>query len=140
MNAEQIRQNAEKYTNSLRLSTENPPSDYHIGIYDGYIAGAHSRDGEVENLENAMHSVNEYCHQLRNKLYQLRNSWISVEDRLPEEDKDNNGYSVKVIGMFASGSISDCFCSLEEDIWFIDIFTCDKPTHWMPIPELKKGE
>ena len=62
MTDEQIKQNADAYANSLRLSTENPPSDYHIGIYDGYLIGAHSRDEEIEELNNLL---NEAIHMLR---------------------------------------------------------------------------
>ena len=60
--------------------------------------------------------------------------WISVDDRLPEENPDDKGYSVEVIGLFPDESVSKCSCSIDEDIWFIEGLTCDKPTHWMPIP------
>ena len=62
--------------------------------------------------------------------------WISVNDKLPEEDPDNKCYSVEVIGLFSDGSVCKCFCSIEERIWFIGIITTDPPTHWMPIPEV----
>ena len=68
-----------------------------------------------------------------------KSPWISVEERIPEEDPNDKGYSVEVIGIFPCGNVSDCFCSIEEDIWFTKGLTCDRPTHWMPIPELKKG-
>ncbi|MBR7154325.1 MAG: DUF551 domain-containing protein [Paludibacteraceae bacterium] len=61
---------------------------------------------------------------------------ISVNDKLPEEDPDDKGYSVEVIGLFQDGRVSKCFCSINEDIWFIEGLTCDKPTHWMPIPKV----
>lgn len=63
--------------------------------------------------------------------------WISVLERMPAEDQDNKGYSVEVIGLFPDGSVSKCFCSIEEDIWFFEGLTCDKPTHWMPMPKLQ---
>ena len=62
--------------------------------------------------------------------------WISGNDKLPEEDHDDKGYSVNVIGLFPDGHVSKCFCSMEENIWFIDGLTCDTPTHWMPIPQV----
>lgn len=62
--------------------------------------------------------------------------WINVLDNLPEEDPDDKGYSVEVIGLFPDGRVSKCFCSIEEDIWFIEGLTCDKPTHWMPMPQV----
>ena len=51
--------------------------------------------------------------------------WISVNDKLPEEDPDNKGYSVEVIGLFSDGSVCKCSCSIEEGIWFIGIITSD---------------
>ena len=63
--------------------------------------------------------------------------WISVEDRLPEED----GYYLCCIKS-----------SLFPDRVYIDILECDKGsfeeghiytdtvTHWMPLPQLPKGE
>lgn len=63
--------------------------------------------------------------------------WISVEDRLPEED----GYYLCCIKS-----------SLFPDRVYIDILECDKGsfeeghiytdtvTHWMLLPELPKGE
>lgn len=62
--------------------------------------------------------------------------WISVNDKLPEEDTDNKGYSVDVIGLFSDGSICKCNCSIEDRIWFIGIIISNQPTHWMPIPEV----
>lgn len=65
-----------------------------------------------------------------------KSPWISVEERLPEEDPDDKGYSVEVIGLFSDGSVSKCFCSIEEGIWFFEDIVCDKPTHWMSMPKL----
>ena len=62
--------------------------------------------------------------------------WINVLERMPAEDPDNKGYSVEVIGLFPDGRVSKCFCSIEEDIWFFEGLTCDKPTHWMPMPKV----
>lgn len=61
------------------------------------------------------------------------NPWIGIEERTPDEDPDDKGYSVEVIGLFPDGRVSKCFCSMEEGIWFIEGLTCDKPTHWMPM-------
>lgn len=83
MTEEQIKQNAEEYANSMRLSTENPPSDYHIGIYDGYIAGAHSRDEEIEQLKKAVSSAQKAMAELAEM---IRNPRINVTDKLPEEN------------------------------------------------------
>ena len=62
-------------------------------------------------------------------------TWISVKDRLPDEDLFNRGYSEEVVGLFMDGNIriSHCYCSIDEGIWFFKGLTCDPPTHWTPI-------
>lgn len=132
MTEEQIKQNAEKYAELLTAGNKEHNRAIYIAAKEGYETGAHSMLEEIEELELSLEAAADVV-----KI--LSNPWVNASKQLPPEDKDNSGYSVKVIGMFADGHISDCFCSLEEDIWFIDIFTCDKPTYWMPIPELKKG-
>ena len=74
--------------------------------------------------------------QRKNLQFSFASKWINVLDNLPEEDPDDKGYSVEVIGHFPDGRVSKCFCSIEEDIWFIEGLTCDKPTHWMPMPQV----
>ena len=67
--------------------------------------------------------------------------WISVKDRLPEE----NGYYLCEV---CFSSVSDCksyrrmILYWEDNVW-IDMPNCfktRKPTHWMPLPEPPKGE
>lgn len=66
--------------------------------------------------------------------------WISVEERLPEEDPDFEDSSVEVIGLFSDGSISKCFRSLNDGIWFIGDIECEQPpTHWMPMPKVPQS-
>lgn len=92
---------------------------------------------EIERLKSKLQAADDLNALLTAELEKAKSPWISVEDRLPkEEDPDDKGYSVSVIGLFSDGSVSKCFCSLEEGIWFIEGLTCDPPTHWMPIPEL----
>lgn len=134
MTEEQIRQNAVKYS-------EQHCSGYvDGGLVDAYIEGAHSRDEEIKELELSLEAAADVVKTLTKQLNELRNPWISVEERLPEENQDDKGYSVEIIGLFSDGTVSKCFCSIDEGIWFIEGITCDKPTYWMPIPELKKEE
>lgn len=58
--------------------------------------------------------------------------WISVKDRLPEEDGLYNVYC-------KDGSMAHAWF---EDKWFIDHCECGDGyvTHWMPIPEPPKEE
>ena len=99
----------------------------------------------LQNAKAAMKSENLSCDIARNMFvvdFMMANGvtvqeWISVEDRLPEED----GYYLCCIKS-----------SLFPDRVYIDILECDKGsfeeghiytdtvTHWMPMPQPPKGE
>lgn len=143
MTDEQIKQNAGKYARLVLMPYQTLTDEYK-GRYEGFIAGAHSRDGEVEMLQNQIEELSEQLKMNAENIQKLRNPWISVEERLPERENDKASWSNYVF-------IRTCFISHEEakydtinHIWY------DKHkkilddnryvTHWMPIPELKKGE
>ena len=63
--------------------------------------------------------------------------WISVDDRLPEDDSDVLAYSRKG----EEGRIYPA--NYAKGVWFDCIFNTpatDTTTHWMPLPEPPKGE
>ena len=63
--------------------------------------------------------------------------WISVNDRLPEEDPRKKGYSVEVLGLLQNGRIGECYYSFFYCKWYMKRFLGTvKPTHWIPIPEV----
>lgn len=158
MTEEQIKQNAEEYASKL------VERDYHedmwLDLYDAHIAGAHSRDEEIELLR---HTLSQATNMLRNgndklladymvqkiELDQLRNPWISVEDRLPEE--------FQMVFVHMQGGSFDCaiytngaferslqlkFGMKDEGYTIISWEQKFKSniTHWMPIPQIEKGE
>ena len=63
--------------------------------------------------------------------------WISVDDRLPEDDSDVLAYS-------RNGEEGRIYpANYAKGVWFDCIFTTpatDTTTHWMPLPEPPKGE
>ena len=63
--------------------------------------------------------------------------WISVEDRLPEDDSDVLAYS-------RNGEECRIYpANYAKGVWFDCIFTTpatDTTTHWMPLPQPPKGE
>ena len=63
--------------------------------------------------------------------------WISVEDKLPEDDSDVLAYS-------RNGEECRIYpANYEKGVWFDCIFNTpatDTTTHWMPLPEPPKGE
>ena len=63
--------------------------------------------------------------------------WISVEDRLPEDDSD-------VLAYLRDGDKGRIYpANYAKSVWFDCIFTTpatDTTTHWMPLPLPPKGE
>ena len=63
--------------------------------------------------------------------------WISVRDKLPEDDSDVLAYS-------RNGEECRIYpANYAKGVWFDCIFTTpatDTTTHWMPLPEPPKGE
>ena len=63
--------------------------------------------------------------------------WVSVEDRLPEDDSD-------VIAYLRTGEEERIFpANYAKGVWFDCIFNkrvTETTTHWMPLPNPPKGE
>ena len=80
--------------------------------------------------------------------------WISVNDRLPEEDKDylviTNDFgkysSVKIRSFAKDGETIDEYdLAGKKYVWYFwsneyGYVSTNSVTHWMPLPELPKGE
>ena len=67
--------------------------------------------------------------------FALENQWISVNERLPPEEKD--GLSIKVLVVSTKGKIDFSRYDYDMKGWIspvLDIIF----THWLPIPELPK--
>ena len=67
--------------------------------------------------------------------FALNNQWISVNERLPPEEKD--GLSIKVLVVSTKGKIDFSRYDYDTKGWIsavLDIIF----THWMPIPEVLK--
>ena len=146
MTDEQIKQKAEEYADALydrkyqnELWREN---------YGAHIAGAHSRDEEIEKIKEGKCSLRRSLHRrisalvkeiddLEDELKKLRNPWISVEERLPDIGQ-------KVITITNKGKLLLVARTTqpphkEEGGWRWEHYI-GKVTHWMPIPQIKKGE
>ena len=147
MTDEQIKQNAEicVFTeNSFRKEHKKlilTPSEEKIAK-DFFIAGAHSMFKEIKHLERIAATYKSRCQdtaaeceRLHDIIDQLRNPWISVEDRLPREDTDV--LCIREDGFYLIGKV------LNGGKWYCYGFgwqAKNKITHWMYIPELKKKE
>lgn len=146
MTDEQIKQNA------LKSEKEHGNFNYQYqgeAFNKGYIAGAHSRDEEINELKDRIErqkaiisfdDLNEEA--LRKELNQLRNPWISVEERTPE---DNMVVLLWLGGCYKVALLRDkkwweCTgWNIEGGRPALDaLSTCEVEyiTHWMPIPEV----
>ena len=67
--------------------------------------------------------------------FALRNQWISVNERLPHEEKD--GLSRKVIVVSTKGKIDYSRYDYDMKGWISPVLDMIF-THWFPIPELTK--
>ena len=153
MTDEQIKQNAEEYASTKEMHSPRS-QDVELDklmIIEDYIAGAHSRDEEIGRMNTTIRLYANQIALLRKEIDQLRNPWISVEDRLPEkaiglyeleEDEQHKMVLIKT----ANGSLYSGYLDAEE-IWRaftvpykgtypIAAITWSRVTHWMPIHEL----
>lgn len=102
----------------------------------GYVFWCNSSISDAELAISAIEYEHSRCNIIKD-IYR-NHTWISVKDRLPDEDLFNRGYSVEVIGLFKYGTICKCYYSFEDRRWRIERFLGNpKPTHWMPMPKVK---
>lgn len=139
MTDEQIKQKAEEYADSMK---EVRGELEWVATRDDFIAGAHSRDEEIEHLSQREQMLFDREVELIAENDKLRNLWVRVEERLPEKGQscflanfDNRrcGY-----GKFcADDGILTRWERKEGGSTMI--YCLHEVTHWMPIPKLEGG-
>ena len=149
MTEEQMRHNAEQYAEEHMVRTDGGGWEETYDDKeqeDAFIAGAHSRDKEVNDLEKALANVNELCHQQRNKIYELRHPWVKADERKPDKRKDANGFtdgiSIEVLAKTEKGDYVTAWYSYQIDTWFMCLGEIAgesvlpyKVVEWMKIPK-----
>lgn len=146
MTNEEIKQNAEAYANKKAEKVANFQRN---PVVEDFIAGAHSRDEEIEELQEELESLQEQYDslldgfskrgtklgELMKENVKLRNPWISVKDRLP---KGEEVLTFKIV--CTSNGVNIARYDESDGLWKefgkgakINV------THWMPIPKLPKG-
>lgn len=157
MTEEQIRQNADAYAMKVAESHIVEKRPAYVAAFNAFMSGAHSRDEEIGRMNTTIRLYANQIAQLRKEIEQLRNPWISVEERLPEKWKRLKVYQ---------GTGEECYSWITKDVFVIkdgwetpEIAFYDydakiwwsefgdnienlfgEPTHWMPIPQIEKGE
>ena len=100
------------------------------------------QEKDINNFSRDVSLIKEYISDVAQK-----SEWISVEDRLPEDDfpKDTERRSIRCFVATNKGSVKACVRQryilestgeLSPWCWSRDVF--DTPTHWMPLPEPPK--
>lgn len=131
MTNEQIKQNAVVYAELLTAGNKEHYRTTYTAAKEGYETGAHSRDEEIEHLKKAVSSAQKGMAKLAEM---IRNPWISVEERLPENHQICFVYiKHKKFGFFFDTRM------YFENFGFV-VHEKEIVTHWMPIPEVKGGE
>lgn len=142
MTDEQIKQNALEYGgcsqewfDDVSYIGESTAYDNAHSFYDG----AHSRDEEIDYLTYRLNDATEKLQTAIAERDNLRNPWINVKNRLPEK-LENDCVSDYVLTRIDG----------PRQVWYLVNrynYTIkawegcnNNTTHWMPIPELKKGE
>lgn len=120
MTEEQIKQNAEVYAEERCIRY----NEQYGACYDAYIAGAHSRNEEIEQLCKDYHDM---FLIFANKIEQLRKPWTNVVERLPEEGQD-------VLICNLNGRITRKDYISKGDINYIKEHP-EVYTSWMPTPK-----
>lgn len=69
--------------------------------------------------------------------FALENQWISVNERLPPEEKD--GLSIKVLVVSTKGKIDFSRYDYDMKGWISPVLNIIF-THWFPIPKLPKEQ
>lgn len=149
MTDEQIKQNAEEYILPLKgLPGADENITFIAAIREAHIAGAHSCNEEIKELQTELESLRKGFYERGDKLKmlmlennKLRNPWISVEDRLPEESKKYKGWLSDTVFVVTN---KDDGTSARYDhatkTWCPAKILQGSITHWMPIPQIEKGE
>jgi hypothetical protein len=152
MTEEQIKQNADIYADKLyedgRCTESTAPT-----IQEIYIAGAHSRDVEIydlkrdiEDLQKMVKMRSDAYECARKEIDRLSNPWIRVEDRLPKGEDNPDEYNAPHRARSSSNVIITDGSIINRGYYSYARMRWEwnggeiKVTHWMPIPELKKGE
>ena len=141
MTAEQIIQKAEAFAMKVAESHIVEKRPAYIAAFNAFMSGAHSRDEEIKQWKDSKHKLRM---RLMQQIHELRNPWISVEERLPELSKKEGSFSSEDVLVRIKSEKGLIYYAVavyypRSKDWCIRNEQ-DKVTHWMPIPHIEKGE
>lgn len=132
MTKEQLTERADAYARKVAESYITDKKIAYDRAFRDYLAGANSVNEEVEHLEKIRAHLIAERDALIDECDKLRDTWHSP-DELPEEDPKHKGHSIPVLGYMGCGVYLELTASIEERVWFHEIYTSDPPERWTHI-------
>ena len=131
---QEIIQNAEKYAcpeNSNLFNIEKERVMAH------FIAGAHSRDEEVNLLRDTLQSEQEQSQEhiieLQKELNKFRNQWISVKERLPKKKDGKIRSDVVLVTLGQSWTVAEYHFGDKRWINLLGERESIEPEYWQEV-------
>ena len=147
MTEEQIKHNAEQYANRYEIRGTSEGEFRYMDKKDAYIAGAHSRDEEIEVLKKKLEDItilkdffassldiyDKDNRELQNELNIHCNQWISVKDRLPKKKDGKIRSDVVLVTLGQSWTVAEYHFGDKRWINLIDKREIIEPEYWKEV-------
>ena len=147
MTEEQIKHNAEEYANRYEIRGTNNGEFRYMDKKDAYIAGAHSRDEEIEVLKKKLEDItilkdffassldiyDKDNRELQNELNIHCNQWISVKDRLPKKKDGKIRSDVVLVTLGQSWTVAEYHFGDKRWINLIGEREIIEPEYWKEV-------
>lgn len=145
MTEQEIIQNARKYACPENSSLFNIEKEL---VMTHFIAGAHSRNSEINLLRDTLQSEQEQSQEhiieLQKELNKLRNLWISVKERLPKQNDGKIRSDVVLVTLGQSWTVAEYHFGDNRWINLLGERETIEPKYWqevnLPEEALEKGE
>ncbi len=137
MTEEQIKHNAEQYANRYEIRGTSNGEFRYMDKKEAYIAGAHSRDEEINLLRTTLQSEQEQSHEhiieLQKELNKLRNPWISVKERLPKKKDGKIRSDAVLVTLGQSWTVAEYHFGDKRWINLLDERETIEPKYWQEV-------
>ena len=147
MTEEQIKHNAEQYASRYEIRCTSDGEFRYMDKKDAYIAGAHSRDEEVEGLKKKLEDIailkdffassldiyDKDNRQLQDELNIHRNQWISVKERLPKQKDGRIRSDVVLVTLEQTWTVAEYHFGDKRWINLIDKREIIEPEYWKEV-------
>lgn len=147
MTEEQIKHNAEEYANRYEIRGTSNGEFRYMDKKDAYIAGAHSRDEEIEVLKKKLEDItilkdffassldiyDKDNRELQNELNIHCNRWISVKERLPKRKEGKTRSDVVLVTLGQSWTVAEYHFGDKRWINLLGERETIEPEYWQEV-------